>query len=606
RKTDAGHLRGCIGRLNRSQTIALCVKLNLLTSGGRVDGLQALHQEQTDALMSLRADGFINSKVVAQIDQYRNLVYQQTGQPPMIFGRAGLLEMIRWVSLWGSDSASARAHTQNEYVQKSFMDALLSSADLFFQRSHKHFPAELRSGTLQGDELEAMRRHVQPAMRLMMDYSAPIRDPLLSLGRARLLLLEELFLKNPQYADEFKSKHDGLEIEQYLTCAAFIVMVGLYKLREERQRGTLINALAINTANCFISVPSMLKPFATYLKFKAQTADELAAAVAKYNPSDPDKLLNLKFIRDKPLLLDQNGHALVIDAKLLADSISVGSLFMLLNDDKKHNRAVFADFGYACHRYAFRLVDRCNKDLQAQHQAKVVVAEPECQYVKPPKNKRSLADIAIIDDDAVAIFETKGLWFNDAALETADAFWKEINRLYGKSVDQGKESRKGYVQLADVIKLLSDGSAEPVGEALPIQAASHIYPVLLVHDEIMNQPYLPHLLALNFVREFDKNDLPASGSFEVGKFHVHSLIVMSFNELEVLQSRRLDKPINSYLQEYSAWSATRLESVSDFFDQQYPELAWRLDDEQMLRKSAIDALNDIAFKCFGHGSPVEL
>ncbi len=553
-------------------------------------------QVQLDCLLLLRNDGLIDNTLLERLKTCIIDTHLEGNAPPMVFARPGLLELIRWASLCSS-SASESVHYRS-HIQKAFVDSILMSADFFFERYQRYLSGVSGEVTLEGKELERMRRKVQPVMRFLVEYSPPVRDPLLALGRARLLLQEEFFHNNKSYESEFKRKHDDLTVDEYMTCSAALLLIALEQTRQPQSLAD--RSFEMNINNTFSNAPVMQEPFGKYLRLKAQNREQLSSAMTNLKVSSISDFLDLKPMRERPIFC-QDERAVIMDLNLFMDSITVGPLFSLLTADRRYNNGVFSRFGEACHRYVHNLVETCDKSLPATHQAKAVVSEARCKRLIPPKEERSLADIAIIGDSDAAIIETKACVFNEKALKSdSAAFWEEIYRLYGVSYENGEEKRKGFVQLADVTKLLAKSEAEPLGDASGIAHVTDIYPVLMLHDELMHQPNLAHLLALDFVRQFEIQDLPTTGAFGFGRYSVHSLILITLNELEDLQARVLQGPINSYLREYSEWSPERGESLTEFFRIKYPNMSWKPTDEQTLRKAAIEELSSVAVRCFGH------
>lgn len=589
-----------LNKFNKTHALFLCAKLNLITNSGRTYDINR-DIAQSEAFQLLLSDQLVSQRFVKKVNAFRQLEFKKNRRLAIVFSREGLLEMMRSLCLWGNNEISHNSFLKHEHTQDAFFCALLTSTEFFMGRYARFFPdAEPSAKVLEGEDLEQFRRNYQPMMRIMSEYAPPVRDPLFSLGRAHLLLIEEFFNKHDIYANEFRTRHEDLSIDEYIACATSILSVSLSKMKQDQQVKSLRDSFLFEEEKMFSKAESMREPFKKYLKCKAQSVEELSEKFAGAFRG-LDKLLNLKPIRERPILLDK-GIGVVLDEKLFADSVSVGPMFALLKNDKYWNRQVFSDFGNACHRYAHRIIAHYYEVINNSSKAQVI-CEPVGVHTINSKQERSLGDSLVIENQNAAIFETKGNWFNESALENADLFWEEINRLYGISTENGEEKRRGFAQLADVIQAMALEQLKAVREAAKFNDITTIFPVLLAHDELVHQINLAHHLSKLFAKEFGLDNLPECGHFEFQNRKIYSLIVLSFSDLEMLQARQIDEGMTFYFQQYSDWSPRRNNTLNEFFATKFPHIARRPKIEQLLLKAASEKISDVAVMCFGQALP---
>jgi hypothetical protein len=580
---DSACLKNQLARLDKRDTLFLCAKLNLLACTGWDDYRRDIHGGQRLCLELMKDAGYLDESLVLKIYSYCDSQMKASQRLTGPISRAGLLELIRATSLYaGKLSPMNRSHT---ITQRSLLVAILTCAEYFSRKADRFEPDP-------NVPSEDMLDQVLPAARLMVEYSHPIRSALTAMGRAKLLLVDEFFGKNPHRSEEFKGRY-GLTISEFMACAAGALYGGLFDVKERANVTSLESVCEFDLMRIFENAPAMQELSKKYLQLKAQSPEELSDAFAQTGV-DIDEFLSLKPIREKPLLRDSGGKTIVMDETLFVDSITVGPLFMLLlKGDRKQNNLVFSEFGDACHRYSFQLIKRFDDNLPQAVRATDVIHEPKCKHISTSE-ERSLADVAILAKSSAALLETKGRWFNEKALKgTSAEFLEEIERLYGISIEDGEHKRRGYAQLADVIRLMAEGKVEAVRDAAPIKNVRDIYPVLVVHDTLMHAPKVAHCLALKFAGQFGQATLATAGHFQQNEYRVHSLILTSLHELENFETLIATKPLTEYLAEYSQWDHLRERSLTVFFREKYSGLDQRTGENTMLQRAGMQIYNAI-------------
>lgn len=571
------HLARNLRLLARTETVKVCVKLNLLTSDA-TSGNNAIGQ--IEALRLLHRDGLLPTSWFNNLRRYL-LEQAQEGQGAYAINRPGIFELLRWVCTQCEELRFIQL--SNSWAgAEAFFGSLLICAELYSEREI--------APTLTGEGTPDEQRHkFLLGLRRASIWAPAFKEPHFALGRTKLLLVEHFFDKFPEYRDLF-AKATGLTIEDFLTCSAGVVLGGFLSDSEKTKLSSLNQAYEIGIKTLFRNVPHMQSAFQTFLETTSQTVDQLAAAFGVGRPLDPMAAFDFRPLRTRPLLRI-NENILVIDQRLFVENFSVGPLFVLTAATK--SQQPLNDYGVACQNYAFQLLSKTNERYAPELKAPHLVNEP-------PGNPRPINDIALGDSHCVALFEAKGAWLNDNLLyETdPDAFWNAVVAKYGVSNTGKQEKRKGTAQLFDVISGLENRSVQGIGEAEFVNDAENIVPVLVVQDSLVAASFFPNRLALYFADFFGLKELPDAGSFKHGRLTVHSLITMSLDDLETLETVSPEVPISQLLREYSAEVPLRGDSFTAFLQHRKPPLKTLPRSEMLLVEVSCNFLNEMNEKCF--------
>lgn len=565
-----------VQRLNRTEALFLCAKLNLICS----DGLEKIPiKGQAHALRLLA-----NDKLIRKTD-YSKLANKFQRGDVYPFARPGLLELMRWLSQLGSDTPDNIESLP--HIQHSFLKAILSSSNLATERDITPYlvPSETK---------EEQRKMFLPGLRRALNWANHGSHPLMVLGRAWLLLKEEFFDKYSAHEVTFKAK-TNLSIDQWFTCALGLITCTMMSSKQSLM--SLKNLYEWDTDEIFKSVADMAEPFDKFVELLAQTPDEMAAKFGSLTSIDETLDFDFGVMRMRPILRIDRRRAIILDQRLFFESISAGPLFIVSQGSR--DRAAFKDYGAACHQYALRLIYATNDRLNEALKAEYILNEAPAQK---SNSECTIGDILFGDGTTLALCEAKGVWLNDKDLDGAEGeeFWQLIRNKYGVGVDPRtqQETRKGVAQLADLIKDLASGDVIPKQESAVINTVTSIIPILLVQDSLVATNLFAHFLALDFVQMFGLAELPATGTFTYGNKSIHTPIILSLRDLELLEGVTLDTTLVKLLEEFSAEVPDRADSLSIFLEYREPKLSILPDPNRLVKNAAVALLDRIAKQCF--------
>ena len=262
---------------------------------------------------------------------------------------------------------------------------------------------------------------------------------------------------------------------------------------------------------------AMRHVFPAYFTLEAQTPERLAHSLW-----DDFEQRGYRALRERPIMVAHDGRAMILDPTFYAEKVSIGPLFHVLTGESKNKGdEILGHFGKAFEDYAtdiFRrmypsrppLVDRVAYGLKGAD----------------AKNHEFEIDASLLDARDAVVFEIKASWLREDAIAdgTQGTLLRDIRKKYG--VEPGsKKHGKGVAQLARSIGAIARG--EWVGPNRAFADMRTIYPVLLVHDTLLDAPGLCAFLETEF--------RTLLGTTPTDKI-VAPLTIMTIQDLEKLES----------------------------------------------------------------------
>jgi hypothetical protein len=351
-----------------------------------------------------------------------------------------------------------------------------------------------------------------------------------------LLFTEYLPRRYPAFHAEFSAASD-LTVDQFLTCAAAL---GWYMIVDNPQ-GPLFVAHTVAAATSYNA------EFESYLEREAQVPDRLATTLW-----DDFAKVGYRYLRQRPVMITNDGRGIILDPCLFCDRITIGPLFHLVRKaaGKKANE-IFGAFGLAFEDYATDILRRIYPTSPG------LVDRLHCN-VKGENAAHQAFEIDATLDDArkVIIFEMKACFLREEAIldERSENFLDHVRERYGATSKKG-ERGKGVAQLARIIGAIarrewsdaSNGCAD----------ATTIYPVLVTHDSRMDTPTLGKFLADEFTKLL--GTVPALPRIE-------PLIIMTVDDLENIEVSTYNFSIAELLSDYSHECPDRMRSLHNFIE----------------------------------------
>lgn len=539
-KVDFESFKRDVQKFDRSTAIILCLQLNNLVS---------YVPYRTPEGQQLVCELLVNDSIVdrASMSMINTFLLSNGGlQKHTIISRCHLLELVRWISVYGSAS-----NTSWEWAsQKAFIKALLIAFEFWSKRT------QVPTFSKEGSNDEKLFS-ILPAMREASMWFSPARPPIEALGHGEPVLAE--FFNN-DYLTEFESK-TGLSLSDYQACVTGLMCIfnqDYYKMN------TLKNAFVFSARDLWLNCQHMKIQFEKFLELESQSIAELISTFDKKKNSAPEQPFDLRSLRSRPIIKIEEDKYLISDPQFLADRATVGPFFHIL--DKSNQQQAFVDFGDAFHRavsISFNSYSKINRVKKAE--IPIPRVGPEAAHASDRKNKKEIADILLQCAGAVVFIEAKGVWIRDSVVTSdSEAFWKEIKRQYGVSIDSktGEEKRKGIAQLADNIKGILSKELIP-HESINVDKHTEIFPVLFSYDEYMAAPHIGYFLSKEFMDMLGCS-IQENGAITFRDCLVHLPIVLTLDTMDEFERYHAYKPLKAWLGAYSKAEPDRHFSFYDY------------------------------------------
>lgn len=535
-------LRSLLRQLNKTETIVICSRLNLIVSDHLNEG-QGTWSERHLRKQLLLVRQFFDPRLFPRIEAFIK-EYPHCS----IFFRGQLIELLRWAALFAQEGDMDDALVKDVSKREIFSKTLLTVNSLWEKRVYHD---QLRSD---GD-LTARRLNLLPRFRRSISESAKGPDLTQAFVRGRALICDQLCALDAKFSDSFRDA-TGLSLEEYYSCLLLIV---LRSLGVDVAPGTdpilshrLFNPLETINAE-------MQAAFFRFMALWSQSAAELADSLWQGNiePRESDfATFEHRVMRSKPIFRIRDDLAIVMDPVFLAEMAAVGPLFMTGNVEE-----ALQHFGNAFETYCSQLLNQIYPEVPG-----LVRRFKQC----PMGSSRlggevELADAMLDCGDRTVFIETKAVWIREDKIESsASDYIAFLRSKYGAVITgDSREQRKGVAQLANSIRQLAQDGWKPAEGDLPI--CDHIVPLLLVYDSLIDAPLHPWFLAREFAMLLDPSNVNWNGrSIRIGRFLVSSLIVMTIDDLEALESSTDNFGICELLGNYSAALPDRLDSLHNY------------------------------------------
>lgn len=170
-------------------------------------------------------------------------------------------------------------------------------------------------------------------------------------------------------------------------------------------------------------------------------------------------------------------------------------------------------------------------------------------------NEIQISDACLDDAIELVLFEVKAVWLKDSIVREPDyeRFLDHFRERYGKAVRQ----------LASAIAGANGGAwSSPY---IDLSLTERIVPVLVVHDQLLDAPMFPGVLAAEFEEELAPDRSEPDRDMVKGRFRVPRLIVMTLFDLEHLEnSLRFKYALRDLLKDYSRDCPDRHTSMNNY------------------------------------------
>ena len=324
-----------LSTLSRDDTLIHCGRLNTLISG---PGDHDFKGRQQRALRVLCTD--------EQIDRINTFARKfPRADAPTIFFRGQMLELIRWTArhcrnLPNDGTTSTSAATRSQFVKAALIAGMLRSQRVYGNR----LTGVQRDKFLGADDIAAVRRRALGAFRKGVEEGNLAPHLGVTLGRGWSLFKDYFPRRYPEFAQDFLQA-TGLTLEQYLTCTIGLATYTIFNKAE----GPLFVTHTVVEATPYKDI------LPKYLDLEAQTSGRLATTLwgADFERD------GYRSLRERPILVTQDGRGIILDPTFYLERISVGPLFYVLAGKNRHKaNEVFGAFGFAFEDYTTDILRR--------------------------------------------------------------------------------------------------------------------------------------------------------------------------------------------------------------------------------------------------------
>jgi hypothetical protein len=565
--------------LNRQAAIVQCARLNaLIFNTSNLEYTWA----QKKVLDALVRDGWVDERDSHKLQKYLSKM-EAKKKYPVFLTRPGLIEMIRWLSVYGDGNQSDKPLT---LVHKhSFIKAILYCNELY--------GARVISPVLSPNEISAgNEKKYLPAMFRLTTWGGKFSDELSTLGRADLLLREQFFDVFPSHKKAFEEIY-GFSVADWLLfhIALLAVLPKSKAVAESRTLVTLKNAFEFDPEAVMENAKHLLPSFQRFLTLKSQTVSELVQAFSS-NTLSGNQNFSFRALRQKPILSLDNLKFIILDPRLFWEDMLAGPMFAVAKSTKAEQ--AFADFGTACQNYVFNLLKASNEHRSDEHRCSFMVNEPE-------GSPMPINDILIGQDETFAFIEAKGVWLNDDLLYESDPelLWEAVIKKYAQHAP-GSVRSKGVGQLAAVIQGLISNSLKPGLNAEMVSKAKEIIPILVVQDAVIADKVFSTHLVKSFATFMGNDEVPIAGHFLMADKVIHNLIVLGFDDVEILAQANSGSSLLEIFRNYSQMVPLRKDHLSDFLTHPSQSMKWH---RSVVSERASALLDQISRRSFGIAFP---
>jgi hypothetical protein len=521
--------------LSRTDTLFWCARLNLILADPNVD-------EKTRQQHCL--DLFFTSQQIQTLNEF----VRGHGGPDRVrvVHRGALLELIRWVCLFCLDHPCDGETFNKNVVRETFIKALLMASEFWGKRVYNDFVFE-------GASIDEKRTNALASIRHSSAEARCHPRQFEALARGAKIFGEIILNFYTDFSTEFH-KSTELSLGEYYLCLCTI-MVQYMNSYAKTGVGSKNDSGIFTMKGIRDPAPHMEALFEKFLTLQSTMPEKYTSAFCAKTQGEPTEFnrnYSLKPLRERPILRATDGRMVILDPIYFAEKASVGPLFHVLNQTNQNN--LFTAFGHAFEAYVGNILQHVYPDAGSYFARRLYSDVREAT-----DNGIQVADFVIDDVTDIVVLEAKAVWIQDEKLtqDNPKVFVEHLQNRYG-----GERNDKGYNQLARNITKISSNEWQPVG--IDLTRTKRVFPVLLVHDALLDAPAFGYFLAEKFRERLQPDSLDAGEWMVKGRFLVAPLVLMTIDDLECLESS-LDKfSMVDLLKAYSVATPDRMVSLHNF------------------------------------------
>jgi len=524
-------LTSLLGKLSLTDVLFWCARLNhVLTSRSN------LTHEQKQAF-GLRQ--FFSHAEIARLDRFC-AAQRRSPAAVTVFFRGQLLELVRWAALFCDDQPDDGTTFEDPEVRRIFAQACLIASDVWARRTY-------------GDTLTLERGVESARLRTLGPFRKSAEGSLTSselaqdLGRGWRIFCEQMLRLDPGFETLFHSA-TGLSTEDYFVCWSAL----LTNYAKSNAEATIFSQ---DTSAPRTACPEL---FARFLAIESQPPAALRAALWPAITRDnaltgATHIYDYRPLRERPILRSADGRMILIDPIFAAEKCSVGPLFHVL--PKGMANLLFENFGKAFEQYIGEVLERT-------FPAAPGLVSP---LARNTRGRGAAGDQFEIDATLnyvtdLVLFEIKAVWGreSDLAPERSDALLDLLRRRFSVTGD----GVKGVGQLARVVEAIVE--RRWLGPMNEFAAVQRIFPVIVVHDRLLGSPGFGAFVLDEFRKALGGLVPTRPAEFSCGQLNIIAPIVLTAEDLELLEVSVERSGLRDLLTEYSRSSPDRMSPFSAY------------------------------------------
>ncbi len=549
-----------IKRLSLTECLFFCSRiLIVLFQNDFSDKKKNGFSSWTEPYTQLKILQFLNISISEEVEKnFKNNLYSDilNGNRKMFF-HGQVLELIRWLILYGSDKTNDGETFNIDDVRTDFFKALLYASE-FWSLSANKVLAKLSAQKTNITDNTKIQSLLMCRLNNFASEHFPGIKPEFALERGSYFFgeLQKNLYKELPYKNFEKTFSDstGLSISEYED-SLFLLGYTQFVLSPPDSILSPENKFIFDIKNFLSTVPNYNKKFQSnferYINLESQTITDI-----KNHATDIyDFILSL---RRKPLFKTTDGRFSILSPVFFIERATVGPLFIVLNQDCQNTENIFSNFGKIFEKYVQEIFERT-----------IPKSAMLANILHAPYRYRNTEIDAVLDyGDKIIIIETKSSWVKDDVMYTSTSeedYLNELRKKYCVRQCKGKSHYGGIYQLAgDIYGLINKKWGDEFCRA------NVIYPIMIIHNRFDASLLHSYFFNIEFISRLTQLLKKSNDKYiiEYNGYIIKSLIVITVDDLEAIESTikstQSPKPFIDIMLEYDKYSPDRNETLHNF------------------------------------------
>lgn len=516
---------------------------------------------------------FFSSAEIAQLDRFC-VVEHRPAASVTIFFRGQLLELIRWALLFCDDHPDDGTTFEAPEVRRTFAQACLIAGDIWARRTYGD-ALNLKDG------IAAARLRALGPFRKAAEGALTSSELAQDLGRGWRLFREKMPQLDSGFEALFQSS-TGLSIEDYFVCWSAVIT----NYAKPNAEATIFS---VGSSASKTACPEV---FARFLEIESQLPAELQAKLwaSTTRESISEETMppfDYRPFRERPILRSVDGRMILIDPVFAAEKCAVGPLFHVL--PLTNANRLFETFGKVFEQYI-------GETLERTFPAAPGLASPLMRNVDGlnAAGERFEIDAVLNYVIDLVLFEVKAVWGRESDLspERSDALLDLLRNRFSVTED----AVKGAGQLARIVTAIAE--RRWLGPVDGFAGVQRIFPIIVVHDRLSGSPGFGAFIAQEFHKTMGPHVLVRPGEFNWGRLNILAPIVLTSEDLELLEVSVERSGFREFLVEYNRYSPDRMSPFSAYLGE--ISASGRVFANRALAGTSMHVLTRAMERLFGH------